>query len=162
MTSLLLDQAFHGLQNDILDSYEWFIFFVWFYFGKIRKILEKRPDMAGLGKYHTGGYGRIGVYRVKMNKCGKQCRALWPWEVWGTDKYFGVNDCAPTDTLLPTYHDRCSQPRRPIHHSTKHNGHGTALLKHICLYMNILALCEKKLIYKKKCSSLIISCLRIS
>ena len=33
------------------------------------KILEKRPffraDMAGLGKYHTGGYGRIGVYRVK-------------------------------------------------------------------------------------------------
>ena len=21
-------------------------------------------DMAGLGKYHTGGYGRIGVYRV--------------------------------------------------------------------------------------------------
>ena len=22
-------------------------------------------DMAGLGKYHTGGYGRIGVYRVK-------------------------------------------------------------------------------------------------
>ena len=32
------------------------------------KISEKRPffraDMAGLGKYHTGGYGRIGVYRV--------------------------------------------------------------------------------------------------
>ena len=31
--------------------------------------LEKRPffraDMAGLGKYCTGGYGRIGVYRVK-------------------------------------------------------------------------------------------------
>ena len=29
---------------------------------------EKRPffraDMAGLGKYWTGGYGRIGVYRV--------------------------------------------------------------------------------------------------
>ena len=23
-------------------------------------------DMAGLGKYHTGGYGRIGVYRVNM------------------------------------------------------------------------------------------------
>ena len=21
-------------------------------------------DMAGLGKYHMGGYGRIGVYRV--------------------------------------------------------------------------------------------------
>ena len=40
-----------------------------FYFGKIWKSLEKRPffraDMAGLGKYCTGGYGRIGVYRVK-------------------------------------------------------------------------------------------------
>ena len=33
------------------------------------KFSEKRPffraDMAGLGKYHMGGYGRIGVYRVK-------------------------------------------------------------------------------------------------
>ena len=32
------------------------------------KIPEKRPffraDMAGLGIYHMGGYGRIGVYRV--------------------------------------------------------------------------------------------------
>ena len=32
------------------------------------KILEKQPffraDMAGLGIYHMGGYGRIGVYRV--------------------------------------------------------------------------------------------------
>ena len=31
--------------------------------------LEKRPffraDMAGLGKYSAGGYGRIGVYRDK-------------------------------------------------------------------------------------------------
>ena len=31
-------------------------------------ILEKRPflraDMAGLGKYHMGGYCLIGVYRV--------------------------------------------------------------------------------------------------
>ena len=30
--------------------------------------MEKRPFFraatAGLGKYHTGGYGRIGVYRV--------------------------------------------------------------------------------------------------
>ena len=26
-----------------------------------------RVDMAGLGKYHIGGYGRIGVYRVKQN-----------------------------------------------------------------------------------------------
>ena len=34
------------------------------------KILEKRPffraDMAGLGKYSMGGYGRIGVYRVRL------------------------------------------------------------------------------------------------
>ena len=31
---------------------------------------KKRPffraDMAGLGKYSMGGYGRIGVYRVKF------------------------------------------------------------------------------------------------
>ena len=34
--------------------------------------MEKRPsfqaDMAGLGKYHMGGYGRIGVHRVKCYK----------------------------------------------------------------------------------------------
>ena len=34
--------------------------------------MEKRPffraAMAGLGKYHTGGYGRIGVYRDKANE----------------------------------------------------------------------------------------------
>ena len=34
------------------------------------KFLEKRPffrvDMAGLGKYCMGGYGRIGVYRVNF------------------------------------------------------------------------------------------------
>ena len=44
-----------------------FLLFGGFYFGKIWKILEKRPffraDTAGLGKYCTGGYGRIGVYR---------------------------------------------------------------------------------------------------
>ena len=32
--------------------------------------MEKRPffraDMAGLGKHHTGSYGRIGVYRVNQ------------------------------------------------------------------------------------------------
>ena len=41
--------------------------------------MEKRPffraAMARLGKYHTGGYGRIGVYRVKYYEknivCGK-------------------------------------------------------------------------------------------
>ena len=60
--------------NDILDFYERFILFVGFYFGKILKILEKwsffRADMAGLGKCHTGGYGRIGVYRAKRG-CSK-------------------------------------------------------------------------------------------
>ena len=34
--------------------------------------MEKRPffraDMAGLGKYCMGGYGRIGVYRVNASK----------------------------------------------------------------------------------------------
>ena len=31
-----------------------------------------RADMAGLGKYCTGGYGRIGVYRVKhIPECHK-------------------------------------------------------------------------------------------
>ena len=44
------------------------ILFVWLYFGKMWNFLEKRPffraDMAGLGKYSMGGYGRIGVYRV--------------------------------------------------------------------------------------------------
>ena len=37
--------------------------------------MEKRPFFraatAGLGKYHTGGYGRIGVYRVKVHICQK-------------------------------------------------------------------------------------------
>ena len=36
------------------------------------KILEKRPffraDLAGLGKCRTGGFGRIGVNRVKLAK----------------------------------------------------------------------------------------------
>ena len=40
-------------------------------FGKMWTILGKWPffgvDMAGLGKYHTGGYGRIGVYRDKVS-----------------------------------------------------------------------------------------------
>ena len=38
--------------------------------GKCGTFWKKLPffgaDIAGLGKYHTGGYGRIGVYRVKM------------------------------------------------------------------------------------------------
>ena len=46
------------------------ILFGGFYLGKMWKISEKRPffraDMAGLGKYCMGGYGRIGVYRVNI------------------------------------------------------------------------------------------------
>ena len=41
-----------------------------FYLGKIWKNMGKRPFFraatAGLGKYGTGGCGRIGVYRVKV------------------------------------------------------------------------------------------------
>ena len=47
-----------------------FLLFGGFYFGKMLKIWEKRPffraDMAGLGNYCTGRYGRIGVYRVTV------------------------------------------------------------------------------------------------
>ena len=35
-----------------------------FVFGKTAVFF--RADMAGLGKYSTGGYGRIGVYRVNV------------------------------------------------------------------------------------------------
>ena len=69
MISFALDRASHGLQNNILDPYERLILSIWFYFGKIWKFMEKRPffraDMAGLGKYCMGGYGRIGVYRLE-------------------------------------------------------------------------------------------------
>ena len=44
------------------------IIFGGFYLGKMWKNMENRPFFraatAGLGKYGTGGYGRIGVYRV--------------------------------------------------------------------------------------------------
>ena len=44
--------------------------FLVFLLGKMWKTMEKRPffraAMAGLGKYHMGGYGRIRVYRVKV------------------------------------------------------------------------------------------------
>ena len=41
------------------------------------KILEKRPffraDLAGLGKYRTGGFGRIGVYKgLRLDRGGGQ------------------------------------------------------------------------------------------
>ena len=47
------------------------IHFYKFSLEKCGKIWKNRPffraDMAGLGKYCMGGYGRIGVYRVIMN-----------------------------------------------------------------------------------------------
>ena len=73
MISLVLYRPFHGLQNDILDSYERFIFYVGFYFGKMWKIIKKngrfsgriwpdwgnttRADMAGLGSIGLKSYG---------------------------------------------------------------------------------------------------------
>ena len=49
------------------------ILFGGFFFGKMWKNMEKRPFFraatAGLGTYHTGGYGRIGVYRVNKEFC---------------------------------------------------------------------------------------------
>ena len=53
MISFALDRASHGLQNDILDPYERLILFIWFYFGKIWKFMEKTAVFPG-------GYGRIG------------------------------------------------------------------------------------------------------
>ena len=55
------------------DPYGQFLVFVGFVYGKIwKKNPEKQPkqpffraDMARLGKYCTGVYNRIGVYRVK-------------------------------------------------------------------------------------------------
>ena len=50
------------------------ILFGGFFFGEMWKNMEKRPFFraatAGLGTYHTGGYGRIGVHRVKMGGGG--------------------------------------------------------------------------------------------
>ena len=42
------------------------ILFGWFSFGKMSKNMEKLAAMIGLGKYSTGAYGQIGVYRVKV------------------------------------------------------------------------------------------------
>ena len=53
MISFALDRASHGLQNDILDPYERFILFIWFYFGKNMEIYGKTAVFPG-------GYGRIG------------------------------------------------------------------------------------------------------
>ena len=47
---------------------------------KYGKMWKNRPffraDMAGLGKYSTGGYGRIGVYRVKIVVAGAKQTAM--------------------------------------------------------------------------------------
>ena len=71
--SFAFNRAFHGLYFDILDPYKRLILSLGFYFGKMWNFFEKQPffraDMAGLGKYGTGGYGRIRVYRVKMEFC---------------------------------------------------------------------------------------------
>ena len=46
------------------------ILFEVYCFGKVLNFFENQPffraAMAGLGKYSTGGYGRIGSYRVNM------------------------------------------------------------------------------------------------
>ena len=70
MISFVFDRTFRGLKFHILDAYEPFKLILGFYFRKMWKFLEKRPffraDLARLGKYRTGGFGRIGVYRVNM------------------------------------------------------------------------------------------------
>ena len=79
-----------GFKMILLESYEWFILFVGFYFGKIwEKRLFFRADMAGLGKYHTGGYGRIGVYRVyRVMSCTHQ--VLHPRAYYEAFKYYSI------------------------------------------------------------------------
>ena len=76
MISSVFEREFQCLQFDILDPYGPLILFGVFSFGKMWKFLEKQPffraDMAGLGKYHMGGYGRIGVYRVNDQSLNKK------------------------------------------------------------------------------------------
>ena len=71
MISFAFKRDFDWLEFDILDPCVRFLLFSGFYFGKMWNILEKLPffqtDTAGLGKYCMGGYGRIGVYRVKVS-----------------------------------------------------------------------------------------------
>ena len=49
----------------------WLIHFLRFSLEKCGKMWKNPPffraDVAGLGKYCMGGYGRIGVYRVKLD-----------------------------------------------------------------------------------------------
>ena len=66
--SFAFEKALYGLSFDILDPYMQLIGCLGFSFGKLYKNMEKllffRGATAGLGKYHTGSYGQIGVYRV--------------------------------------------------------------------------------------------------
>ena len=63
--SFQLDKAFHRLAFDILDPYERFILLVGFYFGKMLKILRKKPtflqeNMASLGNTTWTDTARLG------------------------------------------------------------------------------------------------------
>ena len=82
-------KSFHGIQFDLLDPYKRFILLKALNFGKMWKFLEKRPffraDMAGLGKYCMGGYGRFGVYRVnKQHKLVKYSLCELNYHIEGT------------------------------------------------------------------------------
>ena len=52
-------------------------------FGKIWKNGRFfRAAMAGLGKYHTGGYGRIGVYRVLLKDVEREpLKPIFHWNL---------------------------------------------------------------------------------
>ena len=69
MISSVFEREFQWLYFDILEPYMRLILFGVYFIGKMWKNMEKRPffraAMAGLGKYHMGGYGRIGVYGSK-------------------------------------------------------------------------------------------------
>ena len=56
------------------------------YFGKMWKFLEKRlffrAGKAGLGKYCTGGYGWIGVYRVNNDDNNDVSTHFLPFFSW--------------------------------------------------------------------------------
>ena len=59
-----------------------------------------RADMAGLGKYCMGGYGRIGVYRV--NKTDYCVALYWYSRDLFVYNVFGIN-----------YYLKCSLPSIP-------------------------------------------------
>ena len=78
--------------------------------------MEKRPffraDMARLGKYHMGGYGRIRVYRVNTASVGVCnlipmvplfCRALYQ----SCDPYSRIGRICDSKTLNASFGDSC-------------------------------------------------------